>query len=296
MNETADAWLKAAGMLLILNGLTFAIGAAIVLIFGIFFPGSMVETLPPDMAGQVMLFGIVSAVLYVLFAALSVLVGIGIWNYKPWARNTMIISGWIVFVIGLLVILVAFIPSDYGQYSTDLLLTGVLFVALSAIQIRYFQYDSVVREHFAKPMKGMGISFKPERQIVKAWAVCLGVSAASLLLAAILIVIVGPRAAQVLPIDVPSMTFVLFGLAFAALGGIFLAIAVGIWRLRRWARMALLTVTWLTIVLLPFYAYLHWVIGGSPFDITNVFLQTLFYAVLQLWLFQFSPVKKAFKV
>ena len=61
------------------------------------------------------------------------------------------------------------------------------------------------------------------------------------------------------------------------------------------ARTTLLVITWMTLAFLPVYTYLHLSIGGSPFDVTNVVLQTLFYVLLQLWLFQFSKVALVFQ-
>jgi hypothetical protein len=295
MNETADAWARATALLLILNGISFALAAFPILIFGLLIPSSIAESLPPELQEFTAVFALMSFILYLIFGALSVFLGLGIWNNKPWARIITIILGWLGIPLGLVLILIAFVPSEYpAVYSISIGITGLILAVLSVIQVRYFHYHEEIKANFKKPVSGFRLELKPARQIVKAWAIMLGIPAVLLLLSGILLIFLGPAMA---PEDIEGMSsvMVMAGLFVALLGGVSLFVSYGLWEVRPWARTLTLVMTWLTIILLPVYAALTVWAQGSYFDLINVVLQAGLYAGIQLYVFQFSPVKDAFR-
>jgi hypothetical protein len=312
--STAESWMKAVAILLLLNGMAL-------LVLAVFTP--FLQMLQPLQDGEnpalrpfvaVFVTGVIT-----VMGALSVLLGCGLWTYRPWARITMIVLGWVMAAGVALALLFGAIGSivlmsQIGSLGI-LVLLGIVIIGILALvgvglHLWLFQFERTTESLFstAKGSIVPQITRENAPSAVRGFAIVNWVSALNFLLGAILLLVLAPFIPGILAL-VPDLAREINASAItwvAIIAGIFLLLLAtflhflcrGLWNFRDGARIGTMVLLCVSAAVVALVMIIMAFFDATLYSGLNTLAQVLSSAVVlgfELWFLRHPLVLSVFR-
>jgi hypothetical protein len=307
--ETADAWIKAFAISLLMYGASAVITGIISLLVSIIAPVSAFADWPEKIAA------IFVSVFTLVLGPFIMFWGWAMLKRQTWTRILTIVFSYLGALLGLLMIvggiallampdLIPEFPGASSLLGALLLVVAVIVLAFSALSIWLFQVEPTIDALFAKQVDFV-LDTLMAASLVRAWALLTWLSAVSLAIFVAVFLLISPFLGKIL-VDVLQVTTgeVAAVVGIIALIGAILAVLLhfiskGLWNFRNWARIV-------TIIFAVFWAVFYIVnLGVVIFSGENVVtigdavsatLYAIGISIVQIWFFTSDLTKPLFSV
>lgn len=308
--QTARAWMKAFSIWMVLNGVMLIPVGLFTAIF------ASLDPIVP------IIFNVVIGVFYVFAGVVSLLLGMGIWNYKPWSRITMIVLGWLGVLWVLLLLLLALVGGVLSSVAPEFAEAGpalsvllaffaALFGIVVGVHLWLFQFNSTVASLFVLPQSEfkLTVDAKNVPELVKGWSIVTWTSALMFMLFSVFFFVGGPAIAGImLDPRLALIVFALIGVLLLCVSLLLHFLAIGLWRGYDGARKASVVFAWILtiggaiITIFGVFAVVMVFVGNLVLvskipDMVQTILAGLYYIALglvQRWFFRREDVRAYF--
>lgn len=247
---TAESWINAFGITMLLNGAAAAITGIIYLILGIFVPSASLGT-----AGKIAT--IVIAVLALIAAPLLYFWGKALWERRPWSRILVIVASWLGIAFSLLLlfgsVMLMLNAAPESRLMGIVLLLVALFVAAYCIFILWLFTRPVLAKIFGK-VQAFAWNEAAKVAVVRAWSLIMWVNAVTIGVAGVMLILASPFLARLLAGMVPEFGFwmiigiaVLIGILLLGIAAAAHFVAKGLWAFQEWARIVMVILAYLSV-------------------------------------------------
>lgn len=293
---TAESWVNAFSIMLLMNAAGAAITGAIYLLLGIFAPMSTLNE------GVTKITTIIVGIFALVIAPFLYMWGRSMWERKPWSRTVLLVVASCSMLLAVMFVVLGISLFGMEQDAVRSRLMGALVIVVALLFAAYAAFvvwlftQADVAAVFGRP-QAFSWGTETMAAIVRGWALLLWVSAATAIAAAVLIALASPLLAgaftEFAAAYEPKVTFgisiaviLLIALIVAIIGVVMHFVSKGMWGFRNWARVLLIVFAWASLA----FATVGFI--DSLFDYEDMTavadaLSNLIYggglAVLQIW-------------